>query len=151
MKIRRGFVSNSSSSSFVIALPKDLVVTPESIRAFFFPNVQELTTIGYGLTIDSWVTAIPAQTAAEVICDHISAANDARTLERDVVEGYLVPSGNRQGIMLARDGILAKIDRTKESFYIVRLSSDSDDNNEQLLCTLAQNGLFGPAEKIRVR
>ena len=146
MKIRQGFVSNSSSTSFVIALPKEIVVTPESLRTFFFPGINELTTIGYGR-----VNAIPAQTAAEVIYNHISAANDIEALELDVVEGYLVPAGKRQGIILARDGILAKIDRTKENFYIVRLSSEVDDINENMLCVLAQNGLFGPAEKMRVR
>jgi hypothetical protein len=147
----------------VITLPKDLVVTPESLRTFFFPKVSELTTIGHfpkvselttighGLDNDPWVKAIPAGEAAEIIYNHMTGPNNSKVLERDVVEGYLVPSGNRQGILLARDGILAKIDATKEDFYIVCLSSESDDPCEQALCTLAQDGLFGPAEKIRVR
>jgi len=62
-----------------------------------------------------------------------------------------VPAGKRQSIILTRDGILAKIDRDKENFYIVRLSSEVDDINENMICVLAQEGLFGTAEKMRVR
>ena len=36
MKIRMGFVANSSSSSFTVALPADFQPTVENVRALFF-------------------------------------------------------------------------------------------------------------------
>ena len=36
MKIRMGFVANSSSSSFTVALPADFAPTVENVREFFF-------------------------------------------------------------------------------------------------------------------
>ena len=36
MKIRKGFVSNSSSSSFVVSFPKDIEMTEEAIHKYVF-------------------------------------------------------------------------------------------------------------------
>ena len=44
MKIRNGFVSNSSSMSFVIAFPKE-IQTREDIRRLIFENINEDFTI----------------------------------------------------------------------------------------------------------
>lgn len=41
MKTRNGFVSNSSSSSFVVYLPKDFVITDELLEEAFINTVGE--------------------------------------------------------------------------------------------------------------
>lgn len=41
MKIRNGFVSNSSSSSFIIALPKQIKNDPNEVKSYFFGNSTE--------------------------------------------------------------------------------------------------------------
>lgn len=40
MKIRSGFVSNSSSSSFIVAFPKDLEINEENVKNEFFPHMK---------------------------------------------------------------------------------------------------------------
>jgi len=42
MKIRTGFVANSSSSSFLVALPKDLPLTQTALQKFFFGQQREV-------------------------------------------------------------------------------------------------------------
>jgi hypothetical protein len=48
MKIRVGFVSNSSSSSFVVAFPKGFKPTPANIKATLFADLDPAT------TFDTW-------------------------------------------------------------------------------------------------
>lgn len=50
MKIRSGFVSNSSSSSFVIFLKKDQGTTPEDMKKMFFGNKKKVKT-NYGHSV----------------------------------------------------------------------------------------------------
>jgi hypothetical protein len=38
MKIRAGFVSNSSSTSFVVSFPAGFVATPATVQAYLFPT-----------------------------------------------------------------------------------------------------------------
>jgi hypothetical protein len=40
MKIRHGFVSNSSSSSFVVPFPKDMEMTFENVKRYLFKDQQ---------------------------------------------------------------------------------------------------------------
>jgi hypothetical protein len=42
MKIRSGFVSNSSSSSFIVGIPKKLPATPESMAKLMFGTTKEV-------------------------------------------------------------------------------------------------------------
>jgi hypothetical protein len=41
MKTRYGFVSNSSSSSFVVAFPTNLELTEQSVHDYLYPNGEE--------------------------------------------------------------------------------------------------------------
>jgi hypothetical protein len=42
MKVRPGFVANSSSSSFLVALPKDLPLAPAALQQFLFGQQHEV-------------------------------------------------------------------------------------------------------------
>jgi hypothetical protein len=42
MKVRTGFVANSSSSSFLVALPKSLSLSAAALQKFFFGQQQEV-------------------------------------------------------------------------------------------------------------
>lgn len=50
MKVRQGFVSNSSSSSFVVAFPKGFVPTEESVKELLFGQTENLYCYGEGVS-----------------------------------------------------------------------------------------------------
>lgn len=60
MKIRSGFVSNSSSSSFVVAFPKDMELTQEAVKKYIF---------GEGVILDNPYSSdyMTTDRAAEII------------------------------------------------------------------------------------
>ena len=43
MKVRQGFVSNSSSSSFIVAFPKDFEITSDNVRQYLFGEQEHVT------------------------------------------------------------------------------------------------------------
>jgi hypothetical protein len=63
VKLRAGFVSNSSSSSFIVAFPKNFKPTPEAIKVYLFPRRKALVVQYYDevLSIDDAVRRIYAQ------------------------------------------------------------------------------------------
>jgi hypothetical protein len=63
MKLRSGFVSNSSSSSFVVAFPIGFRPSIEAIKAYLFPGRTALATSFYNadLPIDEAAARILAQ------------------------------------------------------------------------------------------
>lgn len=64
MKVRAGFVSNSSSSSFVVAFPKTMPLTVEAVKEYLFDD-QEY--------IDYWDEGLSTDLAAEIILEDIKS------------------------------------------------------------------------------
>ena len=63
MKIRAGFVANSSSTNFVVAFPRGFKPTPEAVKAYLFARRSSITAPYYDkeLPIDEAVRRICAQ------------------------------------------------------------------------------------------
>ena len=119
MKIRNGFVSNSSSSSFLVALPDD-PKNVEDIRRMFFPD-QKLYDVYENEYLNECYT-----TTYGILCERLLAS----------IEDY-------KSINYTTEELIAEFDREciqdflkmhkKYRIYFFNYSDDSGDSVEALL------------------
>lgn len=87
MKIRAGFVSNSSSSSFVVAIPKGTELTVDSVGKVLFPNTTDITRIGFSCCGDSGVSGTYA---AEIVSTDLKNKNpNDDNLIKEALNGWI--------------------------------------------------------------
>ena len=131
MKIRVGFVSNSSSSSFVLkSLPelghpynvdfwKTLLFADQGLEA-------EITSNEYG----GDKNAFTVREITKLLSEKSHGLNNEQYLRDYVVEGYLVPAGNKELLDAATAHLMTKIG-SAEQYWVLRLSSESEDELER--------------------
>jgi hypothetical protein len=139
MKVRTGFVSNSSSSSFLLLLPHEVSTKPENLQRVLFGKQETLSPAGL-------VSGLPSQLrvakAIKIIRSNLSLSNQTDELD-DFLEVFCsnLPEGNRGGNQLLWDGIIARAKATQADYYILTLHSDGDEE-EALLLALVEDGLL---------
>jgi hypothetical protein len=84
MKIRSGFVSNSSSSSFVVAFPAGFKATPANVQAYLFAGRRG------GLRLSGYEVTVNFEEAAKRIAAQMSRRkpNDPKRIE-EALSGWV--------------------------------------------------------------
>jgi len=82
MKIRQGFVSNSSSSSFIVPFPKDMEMTVSNIHKYLYGDTP--------FSIYYYESSVSSMEAAQIIHDeiHKQTSNDKKRLY-DAMDGWI--------------------------------------------------------------
>jgi len=145
MKARTGFVSNSSSSSFLLLLPHEVAIHPEGLQDFLFGvGTIVLFEVGTGSLPDpsGKPSHLPASKATKIIRANLGPPNQTDRLDSFLTSFCAgLPEGNSDANQLLWDAIIARAKATLTDYYILTLHSDGDEE-ESLLCALVKDGLL---------
>jgi hypothetical protein len=139
MKIRSGFVSNSSSSSFLLLLPYEVRTNPENLQRVLFGKQETLSPTGL---VSRLPEKVSTAVATKLIYRNLSLSNQTDELD-DFLTAFCanLPEGNRETNQLLWDGIIARAKLASADYYILTLHSDGDEE-ESLLLYLVEQGLL---------
>ena len=163
MKVRHGFVSNSSSSSFIVAFPKGFVATEESVKELLFQGQDRIHYYDY---------AVGTNQAASIIAADM--LNQTPNIDESIVEalsGHLAGAPDYDDFVIrepAKSKWECKIDwdaynkasddfrkqalkNLKETFGDVDIYCfEYSDNDGDLYCTLEHGDTFSALLHLRV-
>lgn len=94
-KIRAGFVSNSSSSSFVVAFPKDLEMTTEAVKKYLFGDKKAIGYYNYAITTED--------AAERVLCDIKEQKPNRKKVLLEALDGWLHGSPDYEDFKVYKD------------------------------------------------
>lgn len=164
MKIRQGFVSNSSSSSFVVPFPKGTELSKESIKDHLFKNLNTIYYYDHAISVDGAVDVIYRKMKGQT-------PNDDASIQ-DALCGFLPGSPNYEDFPaklskknpdrdidwdayeIAREKYRTKvIDEFKEKIGSQNYdlyTFEFCDNGSDFEAALEHGGIFDSVEHIRV-
>lgn len=127
MKIRIGFVSNSSSSSFIVTMKNNKKLTKEILlETFEVPETSPL--YGFALDLAEWIIRnVEKDTIKSIHGDYIGNYRNEKLTEDQMIEQIIEDYGN------ARED-LEKIKNGEITRYSCRAATDSGDAIEEYIC-----------------
>ena len=163
MKVRQGFVSNSSSSSFVVAFPKGFVATEDSVKELLFTGQNSVNFYDHSVSVD--------QAASIIASDMKSQTPNVHEKILDAMGGHLPGAPDYDDFVIPEPGKKkweCKCDweayeKANKEFREKMLENmkaefgDSDiycfeysDNDGELYCTLEHGDTFSAVPHLRV-
>jgi hypothetical protein len=171
-KIRKGFVSNSSSSSFIVAFPKGMELTEDNVHNYLYgPELTVICSYGDGIRSEQAAEVItrdmkeqtPNDEAALLSAlggwlegapdydeyidhkdDYSDRSDEAQERRRAQWDAYRKAGDEYRAKFLAK--FKANVDLNKFDLYTFEYS----DNDGSLFSTLEHGNTFDNAEYVRV-
>lgn len=159
MKIRQGFVSNSSSSSFVVTFPKDFEISTDNVHELLFGTSEQHQVLYYDYSSDSL-------TIARVVADDMEAQlnlPDDKHL-REAFDGWVEGGPEYDDFRIPEEGVEKwrwpydwnAYSQAREKFLDIEFAKfkaeqDPDsklfifsysDNDGELGCVMEHGGIF---------
>jgi len=132
MKIRNGFVSNSSSSSFVVLIKNGEKMTKEMLNDLF--DIKENSILfGFSNILSNWILNNVKELSIKDIFDNYSWSEDKNLSEEDMINGLIGSSCD-----ISRED-LEKISNKEYRYYEGSASDDTGDGLETFLCETGIN------------
>lgn len=163
MKIRQGFVSNSSSSSFIVAFPRDFQISSDSVQSYLFAGQQSIVAYDWIGTFDTKQIAdvvtsdMRAQTPnnheaiTEALGGHLPGAPsyEAFRKKKENGTGYDYDwTAYEEASSKYREVIASKIKTEFEGMDIYTFEYSDNDGN--LYCTMEHGGIFDNVPNMRI-
>lgn len=163
MKVRKGFVSNSSSSSFIVAFPKDLPMNEEAVKNYLMPGQEAICAYDWIGTFSASDIAnqvfkdMSAQTPnvneqiMEALGGHIAGAPDMDQFRKRRADG-LGYDYDWDAYGKASDEFREKMaEKIKAEFAEMNLFTfEYSDNDGNFFCTMEHGGVFDNVPHVRI-
>lgn len=161
MKIRQGFVSNSSSSSFIVPFPKGFKPSAESVQEYLFKGMGKTMSM-YDYTAD---VALAASTIATDMLNQVPNNNEkliseSRNLADLDIESFKISPQPKKGSSYDWDAYEVAINEASKILFEAfkkKVGNDVDlyvfefsDNDGQFFCVLEHGGTFDNVEHLRI-
>lgn len=163
MKIRQGFVSNSSSSSFIVAFPRNLEISTDSVKEYLFKDKTAICAY-------DWHGTFSTEQIAEQVANDMSkqTPNDDKEIQ-EAMGGHLPGAPNYEAFRVRKaDGKGYDYDwdayekantefsnkmaeKIKQEFGEMNIFTfEYSDNDGSFFCTMEHGGIFDGVPHLRV-